>query len=95
VSEMRHKAVTGVARAQVEARVLDLSLGGALLHVAAAFEVGAISDFAVPLDAGSIWVQAEVKRCTPANGGYDIGLEFVGMHPQDHRRLVEYLARPR
>jgi c-di-GMP-binding flagellar brake protein YcgR len=92
---MLNKAVTGVARAQVEARVLDLSLGGALLQVAAAFEVGTISDFAVPLDAGSIWVQAEVKRCTPANGGYDVGLEFVGMHPQDQRRLVDYLSRPR
>jgi hypothetical protein len=95
VSDLPRKPVTGVARAQVEARVLDLSLGGALLHVATAFEVGTISDFAVPLDVGSVWVQAEVKRCTAAHGGYEIGLEFVGMHPQDHRRLVEYLARPR
>jgi c-di-GMP-binding flagellar brake protein YcgR len=90
-----NRELTGTARAQVEARVLDLSLGGALLHVGTAFEVGTISDFAVPLDAGSVWVQAEVKRCTPANGGYEIGLQFVGMHPQDQRRLAEYLARPR
>jgi hypothetical protein len=26
-------------------------------------------------------------------GGYEIGLEFVGMHPQDQRRLADYLAR--
>jgi len=92
---MVDRKLTGTARAQVEARVLDLSLGGALLHVATAFEVGMISDFAVPLEGGSMWVQAEVKRCTPAGGGYEIGLEFVGMHPQDQRRLREYLDRPR
>lgn len=92
---MVDRKLTGTARAQVEARVLDLSLGGALLQVATAFEVGTISDFAVPLEGGSIWVQAEVKRCTPAAGGYEIGLEFVGMHPQDQRRLREYLARTR
>jgi c-di-GMP-binding flagellar brake protein YcgR len=85
--------LTGAARAQVEARVLDLSLGGALLHVATALAVGTISDFALPLDGGTVWVQAEVKRCTPAAGGYEIGLEFVGMHPQDQRRLAESLAR--
>jgi hypothetical protein len=90
---MLNRNLTGTARAQVEARVLDLSLGGALLHVATAFQVGAISDFAVPLDGEAVWVQAEVKRCTPAAGGYEIGLEFVGMHPQDQRRLREYLQR--
>jgi hypothetical protein len=92
---MRAEDLTGTARAQVEARVLDLSLGGALLQVAAAFEVGAISDFALPLDGGTVWVQAEVKRCTPVEGGYEIGLEFVGMHPQDQRRLADSLARTR
>jgi c-di-GMP-binding flagellar brake protein YcgR len=92
---MVERKLTGTARAQVEARVLDLSLGGALLHVATALEVGTISDFAVPLDGGSMWVQAEVKRCTAAGGGYEIGLEFVGMHPQDQRRLREYLDRSR
>jgi c-di-GMP-binding flagellar brake protein YcgR len=92
---MVDRELTGTARAQVEARVLDLSLGGALLLVATAFEVGTISDFAVPLEVGSVWVQAEVKRCTPAGGGYEIGLEFVGMHPQDQRRLADYLARSR
>ena len=95
MTAMENPTVTGTARAQVEAHVLDLSLGGALLRVATAFEVGAIGDFAVPLDAGTVWVQAEVKRCTPVDGGYEIGLEFVGMHPQDQRRLADYLSRPR
>jgi c-di-GMP-binding flagellar brake protein YcgR len=95
VSAIENPNLTGTARAQVEAHVLDLSLGGALLRVAALFEVGTIGDFAVPLDVGAVWVQAEVKRCTPVEGGYEIGLEFVGMHPQDHRRLADYLSRPR
>jgi len=91
---MVERKLTGTARAQVEARVLDLSLGGALLHVATAFEVGTISDFAVPLDGGSMWVQAEVKRCTPAGGGYEIvhrspGLEigvYVLVAPEPDRQ---------
>jgi c-di-GMP-binding flagellar brake protein YcgR len=92
---MLSRIVTGTARAQVEARVLDLSLGGALLHLATALEVGAISDFCLPLEGGSVSVQAEVRRCTPAGDGYEVGLEFVGMHPHDQRRLREYLDRPR
>jgi c-di-GMP-binding flagellar brake protein YcgR len=90
---MREKIVTGTARAQVETRVLDLSLGGALLHVAAALEVGSITDFSLSLDGATVWVQAEVKRCTPAEGGFRVAVEFVGMHPHDRRRLREYLER--
>ena len=90
---MSNRDVTGIARAQVEARVLDLSLGGALLHLAAPLAVGVIGDFAVPVEGEPIWAQAEVKRCAPAAGGYEVALEFVGMHPQDQRRLRDYLDR--
>jgi hypothetical protein len=58
-------------------------------------EVGTIGDFALPLDGSSVWVQAEVKRCLPVEGGYEVGLEFVGMHPHDRQRLADYLARKR
>ena len=92
---MLNENVTGTARAQLEARILDLSLGGALLHLAAAMEVGAITDFCVPVDGAGVWVQAEVKRCSPSAGGYEVGLEFVGVHPQDQQRLRDYLAQPR
>lgn len=93
MSAGRDEEVRGTARAQVEARVLDLSVGGALLHLATPLEVGTISDFSLPLDGESVWVQAEVKRCVPAEAGWQVGLEFVGMHPQDQRRLREYLDR--
>jgi hypothetical protein len=92
---MANETVTGTARAQVEARVIDLSVGGALLQLAAPLEVGVITDFCVPLEAGGVWVQAEVKRCTATGEGYEVGLQFVGVHPQDERLLREYLARPR
>jgi c-di-GMP-binding flagellar brake protein YcgR len=92
---MLSENITGTLRAQVEARVVDLSLGGALVHLAAALEVGSITDFCVPLDGGGVWVQAEVKRCQPREDGYEVGLEFVGVHPQDERRLREYIARSR
>jgi len=87
--------LTGTARAQVEARLLDLSQGGALLQLATALEVGTINDFTLPLDSGSVWVQGEVKRCTPFEGGFQVGVEFVGMDPHDQRRLREYLDRSR
>jgi hypothetical protein len=90
---MLDKIVTGTARAQVEARVLDLSLSGALLELATALEVGSISDFSLPLDGASMWVQAEVKRCTAAGGAFHVGIDFVGMHPHDRHRLREYLGR--
>ena len=92
---MSNESMTGTARVQVEAHVIDLSVGGALLRLAAPLEVGVITDFCVPLDTGAVWVQGEVKRCTPTAGGYEVGLQFVGVHPQDERRLRECLARPR
>jgi hypothetical protein len=90
---MAERPLTGTARVQLEARVLDVSLGGARLQVAAPFGVGTIADFAIPLDGHVMWVQAEVKRCEPLAGAYEVALEFVGVHPDDQRRLREYLER--
>lgn len=85
---------TGTARAQVPARFLDLSLGGALLALTTALEEGAIHDFALEVEGRTLWVQGEVRRCRPAErgGGYHVGIEFVGIDPQDERRLRQYLA---
>jgi c-di-GMP-binding flagellar brake protein YcgR len=91
--EVNEDPVTGTARAQVPARLLDLSLGGALLHLATALEVGAIHDFSLQLEGETLWVQAEVRRCAPApSGGYQVGVQFIGIHPHDERRLKEYVA---
>jgi c-di-GMP-binding flagellar brake protein YcgR len=93
---MSEDGVTGSARAQVAARLIDLSLGGALLDLATALEVGAIHDFALQLDGESMWVQAEVRRCSEVRaGGYQVGVQFIGIHPHDQSRLRAYVDRRR
>jgi c-di-GMP-binding flagellar brake protein YcgR len=91
---MSGEPVTGTARAQVPARLLDLSLGGALLDLATALDVGAIHDFALQLDGEVLWVQGEVKRCRQVrDAGFEVGVEFIGIHPHDQSRLQSYLKQ--
>ena len=91
---MSGDSVTGTARAQVPARLIDLSLGGALLDLKTALDVGAIHDFALQLDSDVVWVQGEVKRCRQVrNEGFEVGIEFLGIDPHDQSRLQSYLKR--
>jgi len=86
-----------MARAQVPARLLDLSLGGALFVLDAALDVGAVHDFALDVSGEPLWVQAEVRRCQRAarGPGYEVGVEFIGIAPQDVKRLETYLGDSR
>jgi len=92
ISEIR-----GTARGQIPARLLDLSVGGALLHLSMPLEVGAIHDFALQIEGHTVWVQGEVKRRAPAASGpgHQLAVEFIGIDPGDQRRLQSYLNRPR
>ena len=92
ISEIR-----GTARGQVPARLMDLSVGGALLHLSMPLEIGAIHDFALQIDGHTVWVQGEVKRCEPAakGPGHELGVEFLGIDPGDQRLLQSYLGRSR
>ena len=91
---MSGDSVSGTARAQVPARLIDLSLGGALLDLKTALDVGAIHDFALQLDSDVVWVQGEVKRCRQVrNEGFEVGIEFLGIDPHDQSRLQAYLKR--
>jgi c-di-GMP-binding flagellar brake protein YcgR len=93
---MREDGLTGTARAEVPARLLDLSLGGALLDLSAALEVGAIHDFALQLDSEVLWVQGEVRRCRQVRpDGFEVGIQFIGIHPHDQRRLQTYVDQRR
>lgn len=93
---MTDESVTGTARAQVPARLLDLSLGGALLDLATSLQVGAIHDFALQLDGEVLWVQGEVRRCRKvADDGFQVGIQFIGIHPHDEQRLRAYVERRR
>jgi c-di-GMP-binding flagellar brake protein YcgR len=86
--------VEGTARCQVEARVLDLSAGGALLHLGASLAEGSIQDFVLHLEGDEVWVQAEVLRSRPSErGGHQVAVEFVGISPEHERTLRQYLAR--
>jgi c-di-GMP-binding flagellar brake protein YcgR len=93
---MTEDGLTGTARAEVPARLLDLSLGGALLDLSAALEVGAIHDFALQLDSEVLWVQGEVRRCRQVRpDGFEVGVQFIGIHPHDQRRLQTYVDQRR
>lgn len=86
----------GTARGQVEARVLDLSAGGALLHLQAGLPEGSIHDFVLNLDGNEVWVQAEVLRSRATDrGGQQVAVQFVGIAPEHRKQLDEYIARRR
>lgn len=87
----------GLARTQVPARVLDLSEGGARLSLPARLEVGEFYDFVLELPGGALWAQAEIRWCEPAPGGdgFLLGVQFVGIDPQDEKRLRAELQRMR
>ena len=93
---MTHEPVTGTARAQLAVRCQDLSLGGALLVVTTALAEGATYDFRLDLEDETLVVRGEVRRCRQqADGaGYEVGVRFVAMSPEDQARLESYLKRP-
>jgi hypothetical protein len=81
----------GTLRGQVPLRCLDLSAGGALLVMSAPLEVGAIHDFALEVEGDTLWVQGEVRHCHPSGPSFQVGVQFLGIDPQDERRLRAYL----
>jgi hypothetical protein len=90
---MSDEPLHGSVRAEIPARFIDLSEGGALLEIAAPLEVGTIHDFALEIEGQTIWVQAEVKHTLSSpSGGYRVGVHFVGLDPQDEQRLRAYLG---
>ncbi|HET8647354.1 MAG TPA: PilZ domain-containing protein [Vicinamibacteria bacterium] len=78
----------------MEARLLDLSLSGALLHLTAPLPEGGIHDFMLNLDGESVWVQGEVLRSRPAErGGYQVAVEFIGIAPEHLKALTQYVLK--
>ncbi len=90
---MSGELARGTARAEVPVRFLDLSMGGALLILPAPLTVGAIHDFALELQGALVWVQAEIRhvRAAERGPGFHIGVQFVGIDPQDEKILREFV----
>jgi c-di-GMP-binding flagellar brake protein YcgR len=81
----------------VRAELVDVSLTGARLANEAPLPVGAVHDFAFDLEGARLIVRARVRHCHPAvsGPGYQLGVQFVRVDPQDERRLREYVAHKR
>jgi hypothetical protein len=84
--------VKGQARGQIEARIIDLSKGGARLELPAALEVGTLHSFFLRVGGETVLVHAKVRRCGPGTpGNFEVAVEFVGLAPPDAARLSRYL----
>lgn len=87
-------AATARAYAHVPARLLDLSLGGALLSMSTSLEIGAVHEFALDLGVQTLKVRGEVRHCRPAGlqAGYHVGVSFIAIDPRDEEALGQYLG---
>jgi hypothetical protein len=88
-----HPVVKGQARGQIDARIVDLSQGGARLEMPAALEIGSLHSFSLRVGGEAVLVHGKVRRCAPlgSRGAFEIAVEFVGMAPHDAARLTRYL----
>lgn len=77
----------GVAVAE-SVRVLDLSAAGVLLHTLSPPELGSRAKLRLSLGGEPLAAEVEVRRVSPASGGYRVGARFVAITPT-HRRLIE------
>jgi c-di-GMP-binding flagellar brake protein YcgR len=82
------------AKAHVAARLVDLSLGGALLALSSHLEVGAVHEFALDLGERTLKVRGQVRHCRPADRytGYHVGVRFIAIDPRDQELLGEFLG---
>jgi hypothetical protein len=85
--------VTGHARGQLEALILDLSEGGARLELPAPLDVGGLHEFVLRVGGETVSVHAKVRRCQPRGAAFEVAVEFVTIAPPDAARLARYLGR--
>jgi hypothetical protein len=83
----------GQARGQIDARIIDLSKGGARLELPAALDLGSLHTFSLRVGGETVLVHAKVRRCGPGAGAgsFEVAVEFVGLSPADAARLGRYL----
>lgn len=71
-------------------RVIDLSVGGALLHAREPLPVGSRAQLRLSVGSSPMAADVEVRRVSALapHAGYHIGARFVAITPQ-HRQLIE------
>jgi len=91
---MKLEGVTGHARADVAVKLLNLSLGGALLEARLPLEPGAVHAFALGLDGEPLTLRGEVRRCRAlGEGAFEVAVQFIELTPEAQARLEAYLRR--
>lgn len=91
---MRLEGVTGRARADVPVKLLNLSLGGALLEAGLPLEPGAVHAFALDIAGEPLSLRGEVRRCRALGAdAFEVAVEFHELAPETQARLEAYLAR--
>jgi c-di-GMP-binding flagellar brake protein YcgR len=88
---MSSVSITGTARGSVAARLLDLSLGGALIALPVPLRPDGVQDLQLEIGGDPFHVRAEVRHCQPIGGEYHVGVEFVDIDPRDERRLRDFI----
>ena len=94
----RHETTDQLATvpANLNVRVLDISVAGVLLHSTEAVEPGTKGNLRLHLDGSAFRADVQVQRSAPAAdgaSGYRLGATFVGLNP-DLRLLIErFMAR--
>ena len=82
--------------ANINVRVLDISVAGVLLHATESIQPGTRGNLRLSLDGSAFRADVQVQRVAAApNGqaGYQLGATFVGLSP-DVRQLIErFMAR--
>ena len=75
-------------------KMKDLSLGGLSFICAASVEEGQIIRFRIPLVDPVFEAEGRVARCRPDDeGGFSIGIEFLGMNEAFKGRMVEQVCQ--
>lgn len=91
---MKLESVTGRARAEVAVKLLNLSLGGALLEAGLPLEPGAVHAFALDLGGEPLSLHGEVRRCRAlGETSFEVAVQFLELAAETQARLESYLGQ--
>jgi c-di-GMP-binding flagellar brake protein YcgR len=81
------------ARVEQVSEVVVVSTGGMAVRLPEPLEIGTHHDFTVELDGTDLDVTAVVRNSrVDGDGFHEVGFEFVGLDPEQARRIEEFVA---